>query len=166
MAMVSKAMATKDRPKISNWSLEAGYTSEVKDASYPIRVFSAHKNSAVEFRLFSFDEDVEYVCYSLVPGFKLYLHTPGDVLKENDYAFQIPFSEQIKISIKPKVITTSDSLRKYSIDKRQCFFNSERQLHFFKFYSKENCELECLSNYTLQMCECVKFSMPREFLRF
>lgn len=29
-------------------------------------------------------------------------------------------------------------------------------------YTKHNCETECLANYTLEMCDCVKFHMPHE----
>lgn len=153
-------MMVMDRPSVSEWSLENGYSSKAKNGSYPIRVFSAQKNSALEFRLRSFEVDVEYVCWTLVPGFKLFLHTPGDVLNENDVSIRVPFSEEIHISIEPTLTTTSDGLRKYPIESRQCFFNSERQLNFFKFYSQNNCKIECLTNYTLQKCDCVKFNMP------
>lgn len=148
------------RPNVSNWYPETGYDTESKDGSYPIRVFSAQKNSALSFNLQSYDEDVEFVCRTLVPGYKLFLHTPGDVLKATDMSIRIPFSEEIEISIKPKLTTTSAGLRKYRPNQRHCFFNSERQLHFFKFYSQSNCKAECLANYTLEKCGCVKFNMP------
>lgn len=148
------------RPNVSNWDLETGYDTTTKDDSYPIRVFSAQKHSALSFNLRSFEEDVEFVCRTLVPGYKLFLHTPGDILKATDVSIRIPFSEEIEISIKPKLTTTSDGLRKYLPKQRNCFFDSERQLHFFKFYSQSNCKAECLANYTLKICGCVKFNMP------
>lgn len=164
--MTSEMFSITDRPNVSKWNLETGYNTESKDASYPIRVFSGHKNSALDFKLRSYDEDVEYICRTLVPGYKLFLHTPGDVLKANDISIRIPFSEEIQISIHPKLITTSDGLRKYSPKQRHCFFYSERQLHFFKFYSQSNCKAECLANYTLQQCGCVKFNMPSMSKKF
>lgn len=158
--MAAEVIAVVDRPSVSDWSLEDGYKTEAKDRSYPVRVFSAQKSSALKFKLRTFDEDVEYVCRTLVPGFKIFLHTPGDVLKESDVSIRVPFSEEVQISIKPKLTSTSDGLRKYDIEKRQCFFNSENKLNFFKFYSQGNCQAECLANYTLKMCGCVKFNMP------
>lgn len=158
--MAPEMMTLTDQSNFSNWNIETGYNTESKDESYPIRVFSAQKNSALQFNLRSFEEDVEYVCRTLVPGYKLFLHTPGDVLKSNDLSIRVPFSEEIQISIKPELITTSEGLRKYSIENRQCFFNTERQLNFFKLYSEDKCEIECLANYTLKMCDCVKFSEP------
>lgn len=153
-----------DRPNVTNWSMETGYSTKTKDRSYPIRVFSARKSSALQFKLRTFDEDVEYVCRTLVPGFKIFLHTPGDVMKANDLSIRVPFSEEIQISIKPKLTITSEGLRKYSTDKRQCIFNSENPLNFFKFYTQSNCVAECLANYTLQYCGCVKFSMPSSYI--
>lgn len=158
--MALEMMAINGQPNILDWNLETGYSTKAKDKSYPIRVFSAQKDSALSFKLRSFDVDVEYVCRTLVPGYKLFLHTPGDVLRASDISIRVPFSEEIYISIKPKLITTSDGLRQYRTKQRRCFFNSERHLHFFKFYSLSNCKSECLANYTLQMCGCVKFSMP------
>uniref|UniRef100_A0A182SYF3 Pickpocket n=1 Tax=Anopheles maculatus TaxID=74869 RepID=A0A182SYF3_9DIPT len=60
------------------------------------------------------------------------------------------------------MITTSDGLRYYTPERRQCFFNHERHLKYFKVYTQQNCELECTTNYTLHRCGCVKFSMPRD----
>lgn len=37
----------------------------------------------------------------------------------------------------------------------------EKILHFFQHYSRENCELECMSNLTLRKCDCVQFFLPR-----
>ncbi|XP_065087703.1 pickpocket protein 28-like [Ochlerotatus camptorhynchus] len=39
----------------------------------------------------------------------------------------------------------------------------DRQLmcQFYKFYTQFNCIIECVSNYTLATCGCVKFSLPR-----
>lgn len=50
--------------------------------------------------------------------------------------------------------------------RRQCYFDEERHLKFFKVYSETNCELECIANYTLSICGCVKFSMPRKNKKF
>lgn len=66
------------------------------------------------------------------------------------------------MSVKPNMITTSSGLADYAPERRQCYFNDERQLKFFKVYTQSNCELECLANYTLKACGCVKFSMPRD----
>lgn len=60
------------------------------------------------------------------------------------------------------MITTSESVKKYNPKRRECFFSSERRLKYFKTYSQLNCKLECLTNETLQHCDCVNFFMPRD----
>lgn len=85
---------------------------------------------------------------------------PGEELKISEQSIRVPLWENTQISIKPNMITTSEGLRKYPHDQRQCFFSSERQLRFYRNYTQNNCEAECLSNYTKIECGCVVFSMP------
>ncbi|KAL1402838.1 hypothetical protein pipiens_005902 [Culex pipiens pipiens] len=87
---------------------------------------------------------------------------------ENEYPqvskqyFRVPLQQEVIISVKPQMITTSDGLRDYAPHRRQCYFNHERRLKYFQVYTQQNCELECITNYTLRSCGCVKFSMPRD----
>ncbi|KAJ8916851.1 hypothetical protein NQ315_005858 [Exocentrus adspersus] len=69
-----------------------------------------------------------------------------------DYAFIV--------AISPTEIITSDDVKEYSVSKRKCFFQSEKRLKFFKYYTQYNCKLECLTNITLKICGCVAFYMP------
>lgn len=66
------------------------------------------------------------------------------------------------INVKPEMMTTALELAKYSVETRQCYFNSDRSLRFFKYYSQSNCEFECLTNFTLLACDCVRVTMPRD----
>lgn len=152
-------MTVKNRPNVSHWSLETGYLNVTSENSYPIRVNSAQQNSALRLNLQLFDDDLEYLC-RVVPGFKIYLHTPGEMVKMNGISYRVASPENDVISIKPTLTITSERLRSYDPNQRQCFFDGERQLRFFKLYAHQNCELECLTNYTLHECGCVRFSMP------
>lgn len=49
-------------------------------------------------------------------------------------------------------------MTKYS--RRNCYFENERYLRYFRAYNQFNCELECWANVSLKYCGCVKFSMP------
>lgn len=82
-------------------------------------------------------------------GFKVLLHTPGELPRVSKQFFRIPLRQEVVVSVKPNMITTSDGLIDYSPDRRQCYFNDERYLKFFKVYTQSNCELECLANFTL-----------------
>lgn len=89
---------------------------------------------------------------------------PGQSLKITRHFLRVPLFEEAEILIKPTLTYTSGDLRSYTPKQRQCFFNSDRRLRFYKIYSKNNCESECLANFTNQECGCVKFSQPSNYL--
>lgn len=112
--------------------------------------------------LFKFNkDDLEYLCKGSDQGISVILSTPGDTLSMGN-SFQMPHSEYTKIAIKPKLTKTSTKLRAYTPYQRQCFFNAERQLRFYRNYTQNNCEAECWANFTKIECGCVAFFMPRE----
>lgn len=93
-------------------------------------------------------------------------HSPGETIEMSRQLIRTPLLEETEISVKASLTRTSKRLRSYSSTQRQCFFRSERELHFFKIYTQSNCEAECLANFTYNECHCVKFSMPsKTFLR-
>lgn len=94
-------------------------------------------------------------------GFKIIFHTPGEIPQVTTNYFRIASGQGTTINIRPTVIQTSTSLKRYTYKQRQCYFDGEKDLQFFKVYTQSNCEMECLANYTLRKCGCVKFSMPR-----
>lgn len=161
--MATELMSVNNNPNISGWSLENGYDDIINDDdAYPIRVFNARNTAALVTLLRLHDKDLEYMCRGPIPGFKVILHTPGQILKTLRHTFRVPLLEQAEIWVTPKLITTSDDLRSYTPIERKCFFSTERQLRFFRMYTQYNCEAECLANYTALQCDCVKFSQPSE----
>lgn len=100
------------------------------------------------------------MCRGPVQGFKILLHTPGEIPQVSKHYIRVPLQQEVLISVKPNMITTSDELKYYKPSQRQCYFEKERYLKFFKVYTQRNCELECLTDHTLRNCGCVKFSMP------
>lgn len=75
--------------------------------------------------------------------------------------FRVPLNQEMVVAIKPDMMTTSEGLRDYDPMRRQCFFSSERKLAFYKSYTQQNCQIECLTNATLAACGCVAYYMPR-----
>lgn len=159
-------MMVNSQPNVTHWNLEHGYKNGSNEFTYPLRVFSAKQSMALVVFLRLFDHDLEYVCRSLVPGFKIYLHTPGEVPAMSRKSYRVPAFEEAELSIQPTYITTAPGLHSYSPNQRQCFFSKERKLRFFKTYSRPNCEAECLANFTNLECGCVQFSMPSETFFF
>jgi acid-sensing ion channel, other len=56
---------------------------------------------------------------------------------------------------------TDRALQKFPLRIRKCYFDGEKKLKFFKTYTKDLCEWECLANATVKKCGCAKFSHPR-----
>lgn len=100
--------------------------------------------------------------FPITRSFKIFLHRPDEIREAFDRPIEVEVGRKVMVTVKPNVIVTSDYLRRYSAKLRQCFYNSERHLKFFRVYTKSNCEHECLANFTHAECGCVKFSMPRK----
>lgn len=108
------------------------------------------------------EADIDYACRGPVQGFKVILHPPNELADISGQHFRVPFDEAVRISIKPNVLVTSTSLNNYSPERRQCYFNAERKLRYFKAYTQRNCYLECVANMSLEICGCVRFSIPHD----
>ncbi|XP_062715918.1 pickpocket protein 28-like [Aedes albopictus] len=143
------------------WSLEMGYSREANITSYPRRTLGPGYSAGLSLFLRSDLTNHDYLCRGPIHGFKILLHSSSEFPQVSNKFIRIPMNHEVTVAVKPEKISTNDGLQSYSPERRQCFFNSERYLQFFRVYNQENCELECLTNFTLHRCGCVKFSMPR-----
>ncbi|KAG4078929.1 hypothetical protein HA402_010881 [Bradysia odoriphaga] len=151
-----------------HWTLEDGYTNGFEDNRatgiylYPYRVINAGSKAGLDIVMAMKMQDLDYSCRGPVQGFKVVLHPSDELPQVDGQYFRIPVGQAVRASIKPNVLRTTKSLTGLHPQRRQCFFNFERKLRYMKTYSKRNCEMECLANYTLGFCGCVKFSMPHD----
>lgn len=150
---------------LSNWNTQRGYTrlKNVDTDSYPYRVFGSGDASGLTVILRIFVPDVDYLCFGSVPGFRIKFHNPANDPQVWKKRILLSQDSTKLILINPKVILAEDDIRKYNPDIRNCYYPSEHRLRYFKRYTSRNCETECLANYTLEYCGCVKFSMPSEY---
>ncbi|XP_055303111.1 pickpocket protein 28-like [Sitodiplosis mosellana] len=159
--MAPGMMIVNTNPNVSNWSLEGGYKNLFGyGIEYPNRGYSGDPAKFL-ISFFIYNREFEYFG-NAYQGFKVALTIPGETWTMSRNFFRVPISEDTRIMIKPKMITTSDGLRRYEPYQRDCFYQLERRLRFFKLYTQINCEEECRANFTKMECECVKFSMPRD----
>lgn len=80
-------------------------------------------------------------------------------VSQNIYLGESVTSEFI---LRPKIISSDESLRRFSPKQRNCLFTDERKLKYFSKYTKQNCLDECLSDLIFEMCECVDFASIRK----
>lgn len=144
-----------------DWKFEDGYVNFNADV-YPQRVLGSGHRAGLNIKLFVKESAIDYSCKGAVQGFKIALHTPGELPRLSVQFYQVPLKQQVLMTVSPQVITTAPGLKSYTPESRQCYFNSEKQLKFFQTYTQSNCELECLTDFTIRICGCVKFSMPHD----
>uniref|UniRef100_A0A1I8Q523 Pickpocket protein 28-like n=1 Tax=Stomoxys calcitrans TaxID=35570 RepID=A0A1I8Q523_STOCA len=159
--MRSISNETDDKKLPLQWSLEQGYDRGSDLHTYPARVLSSGSKAGLNVHVQSFLDEVDYTCNGPIQGFKILLHSPDDVPSVSKHFVRLAMDKEVMIAVKPKMITTSDDIAAYDPMKRRCFMSKDRQLKFYKIYSQNNCERECLTNFTYAECGCVQFSMPR-----
>ena len=147
--------------KKSDWFLEKEYES-MKLKVYPHRVIGSGVQAGLSVELKMKKSNLNPGCKRGVQGFRLSLHSPVEVPQVSKQFYSVPLQKQTTIAVKPRMIYSSKDVKGYDPASRQCFFNNEKSLKFFKTYTKSSCELECLTEHTLSSCGCVQFAMPRE----
>lgn len=140
--------------------MAGGYKTDDLSA-YPWSVIS-HQFDGLRIMLKTTDTDLDFLCRGQNQGFEIFWNMPGEVPNSLSRSLFIPLERDVTVSMKASAVNASSSLLKYSPQLRQCYLDGEKFLIFFKTYTKSNCEFECLANFTLKICNCVKFSMLRD----
>lgn len=165
--MLPKLNTIRNNPNVSNWEWDRGYKGASVENEYPLRVDESGPDFGLEISFVVHEQDQTSVCSENDEEFEVLLTVPGESLSIrplNEFNHVVSISTNSFLSMKPELITTSEALRSYSPNERGCFFNSERQLNFFKTYTRNNCLTECFANYSTLKMGCVPFFSPREYL--
>jgi hypothetical protein len=88
------------------------------------------------------------------------IHPSNEIALEHstvEFAYGISFD----ILITPKIIQTDSDLKRLKPLIRNCYFDDERKLKYFKIYSLSSCQLECQSFIFFNHCNCIPFFLPR-----
>ena len=146
--------------KIPRWALDNGYeTNDLDTFPYPI---ISQQVDGLRIILRTNDVDMDYVCSGSNQGFKVFTHIPGDSVDQTGKHFFVPVKADVTVSMTATMTRTSENLLAYKPQQRKCYLSNERPLTFFKYYTKNLCNIECLTNYTMEVCGCVEFFMPHE----
>jgi amiloride-sensitive sodium channel len=140
-------------------SEESKHLDSIPYQSYPLY---GHGRSNLKITLDK-NKHIEYrsICnplfFNVYPPFEF----PGEY--DDVYANRFYYGQDLEVLITPEVIKSDESLRKFPPEKRNCYFEGEKELKMFKIYSRRNCELECLTDYYLQNneTECVPYYLIR-----
>jgi amiloride-sensitive sodium channel len=142
-----------------NWTLDKGYAKDYRGNAIPHR---ALKNVRFTALMNLKAINAENICPVLGKVFMVILHKPNEIPTFFHNEYFVPFNHITTYQLIAISYRANEEIRKYSPITRGCYFQDERKLKFFKTYTKSQCDIECLTNYTLKSCGCVKFSMPHE----
>lgn len=148
--------------KSMNWTLEKGYPKDLGADTFPRRAIAAGQRACFSLLMTLYEPDLDYICRGPVQGFKILIHNPVEMPRVSQQYFRAPLNQEVVVAIKPDMMTTSEGLRDYSAEDRHCYFPDEKHLKYFQVYTQRNCEVECLTNHTLEKCGCVSYHMPHD----
>jgi hypothetical protein len=94
-------------------------------------------------------------------GFILLIHDPYEYPSKHSSQMILNDGIRKKVFIDPKIYDIDDSLLEMSPKERNCYVKDEKHLKFFNVYTKNNCEMECLTDFMINRCNCVEFFMIR-----
>ncbi|XP_059047782.1 pickpocket protein 28-like [Achroia grisella] len=140
------------------WSLDTGYSKD--RLPYPRRGVNSGSVYDLTVILQMPKEDPDETCNGGIKGSKIFVQHPADHPQSSLYYYASLPGQVSSVALKFSMMSTSKSLENYSPEVRQCYFQNERHLRYFKIYTSRNCRLECQANYTLEKCGCVWFHMP------
>ncbi|KAK5641669.1 hypothetical protein RI129_010216 [Pyrocoelia pectoralis] len=150
---------TISRPKHRShkWTLERGYPPGQNLHAFPRRTFMPGIDGGFALRfLYTNHSHIDYLCGESLQGYKVALHHPSE-FPNMDKHFRLPLDQAVFVAIKPSMITVSNELLNYPPKVRECYFDKERNLSSYLFYTQSNCLNECLANYTSAHCRCIPF---------
>ncbi|KAJ3617439.1 hypothetical protein MTP99_007158 [Tenebrio molitor] len=145
-----------------DFDIETGYEEGAGINTYPRRALTSGADNSLSIFFEYNTNETDFVCNNFLQGFRVLIHNPWEVPRLSKHYFRIPFDKVVVAAMNPEMVTTSQEVRRFKPEKRKCYMADERPLQHFQKYTQSNCLLECLTNYILHECGCVRFFMPRE----
>lgn len=94
--------------------------------------------------------------------FRVIIHSTDELPFRSGRHFFINTNSNDYVDVYVHLRDIDKVLVSWSPENRQCFMKGEKKLKFFRIYTKNNCEHECLSDAMLTTCNCVPFYMIRK----
>lgn len=146
----------KSESESDSWNLKNGYDQQDDEGKvYPERAF-ADADTGFNIVLSQKSSDLDYICRGPVQGYKVKIHAPDEFPRLLSGYQRIGLKSETVISVTPKVTLNKDQTG------ATCHSDSTKSLKYFKTYSQANCMSECLSDFVLSKCDCVKFTMVHD----
>ncbi|XP_041969216.1 pickpocket protein 28-like [Aricia agestis] len=145
------------------WDLDTGYPKVFppKPNMRPFRVTASGEVHGLGIDLFLNISEHQYDCDGNHVGFNILINSPTDHAYTSA-VLRLPMDRMTTIEVTPTTYKTDSSLRSLTPDQRQCFFQNERELELYEYYTDSNCKHNMWIQETWKYCNCVLYNWPRE----
>ncbi|KAK4881565.1 hypothetical protein RN001_004884 [Aquatica leii] len=150
---------------IEYWNQEKGFEHEPIENSVPWRIegiltlFKNCKSTICNTRFSAgFKVLPKSNILNLIFFIKIIMYNP---METSGFSRFIPLERECWFEILTTVKETDTDVRSIGFQDRRCYFNREKNLKFFRVYTKANCKTECHVNNTIKTCGCVPYYFPR-----
>ncbi|CAH1634777.1 unnamed protein product [Spodoptera littoralis] len=153
------------KPSALNWGLDIGYPKVFPPdlTMKPLRVMASGEANGLGVELFLNNTEHQYACEGKSLGFTILISSPTDHVYTST-VLRLPMDRMTTIEVTPLTYKTDFSLRALSPYRRQCFFQNEKRLQYYEFYTDSNCKHDLLVQEARKKCNCVLFNWPRKFI--
>jgi len=143
--------------KPPNWTIRKGYSTD-DDWVQPLRA-SGLQYLWIGTKIMK--EEVPNICENNYNSYRVTFHFPNEVPTFSNVFTSLSIGEFKYMRLSATIQKIDAQLRNLPPENRKCHYVYEKPLKYFKSYTKLNCELECMTNYTYKTCGCVAFWMPK-----
>ncbi|CAG9571859.1 unnamed protein product [Danaus chrysippus] len=147
------------------WDLDGGYPKVFppKPGMLPYRVMASGEVNGLDIELYLNTSDHQFECDGNNIGFNVLIGSPAEHVYKSTI-LRLPMDRMTTVEVSAITYKTDSSLRALSPEQRQCFFQNERELKYYKFYTDTNCKLDLRIRKTIKQCNCVLFHWPRKHI--
>ncbi|KAF0751167.1 pickpocket protein 28-like, partial [Aphis craccivora] len=146
----------------TTWTPETGYNQNITPFDVPWRVTGDTVDNAVRLIFDLTNKNLGDHCPKRDSGLTLIVHSPTDVPVGIQPTAYVTGSSMLSVALSLNTIHTSHKIKTWKPNIRNCYYQHEKNLKFFKIYTLHNCEVECRANNTLKICGCNAYFQPRD----
>ncbi|XP_053965737.1 pickpocket protein 28 [Anastrepha ludens] len=142
-----------------DWNPEDGYPKQLPPNFYPSTAAGTGVSMGLSLML---DAEIDdYYCSTTNgPGFKIGMHSPIETTTIRETALILPIGYETRLRVDVVRTEATSTVRKLSRNERQCVFNGEEKLLYFRHYSSRSCVSECRTRFLYNQCKCLPYNLP------
>ncbi|XP_050421675.1 pickpocket protein 28-like isoform X2 [Adelges cooleyi] len=150
------------KKNLNTWNPEVGFKPDLTPFDTPWRVTGDSVNNRVSLH-FKFKRNPGVNCPITGKGFVLIMHNPADAPISLQPTAYISGNRRVAVSSIISIWPTAPTIHAWSPKSRNCYFQHEKPLRYFKVYTENNCDIECRINNTIKRCGCSAYYHPRDY---